>query len=292
MDTSPKTVREHIARSKFCTQRQDILRSLKELATALDLLAASQIFGRERIDIGILMEEAVRLLMEQDMMKRSVPGGLSYVKGKEKELSAMLKRLAAVLEGVLAKRRVEERRRALLELDELMIAAQAELGKKEPLEARKLFRKAMEQFGEEQGLLIDIGTRLLLAGLPAEATEYFQKGMEAEPNDPRSYNMLIQCLEAMGDLDKAEDLMKATLRRFGPNEGLLVRVGRGALARRNWDEALNAVAVALKINPNNQEAHKIASEASTRVYGSPTGYLSTDSKPASKAPSKEIKIDI
>ena len=93
MDASPKSVREHIARSKFYLQRKDVLRSLRALSLALGALVGAQIVGRERIEIGILMEEAVRLLMEQDVLKRAVPGGLTYKKGQERELAAQLTRM-------------------------------------------------------------------------------------------------------------------------------------------------------------------------------------------------------
>lgn len=290
MDASPKTVREYIARAKFHLQRNDILKTLKALAHALDLLAASQIFGRERIEIGVLLDEGVRLLMEQDMMKRSVPGGLAYVKGKEKDLSATLKRLAAALEEALNKLRTEERRKGLMELDELILGAQEQLDKKEPLEARRLFRKAVEQFGEEPGLYVDIGNRLMLAGLPNEATEYFQKSIETSQNDMRAYILLTQCMEALGETDKAEDLMRATLRRFGPNEAILVRLGKAALARRNWDEAMACARGALELNPSNQEAQRFGSEASTRIFGDPKGFLEPEAK-RSEAAGKEIKLD-
>ncbi|MDP3426828.1 MAG: hypothetical protein Q8S17_05565, partial [Humidesulfovibrio sp.] len=90
MDTSPKNVREHIARSKFFLQRKDLLKSLKSLGLALELLGSGQIFGRERIEIDILMEEAVRMLMEQDALKAAFPAGLAHKKGKERELSATI----------------------------------------------------------------------------------------------------------------------------------------------------------------------------------------------------------
>jgi tetratricopeptide (TPR) repeat protein len=291
MDTSPKTVREHIARTKFNLQRRDILKALKSLAHALDLLVAGQIVGRERIEIGILLDEAVRLLMEQDMIKRSLPGGLSYVKGKERELSATLNRMAQALEEVLGRMRAEERRKNLLELDELILAAQAELDKKEPLEARRLFRKAMENFAEEPGLMADIGNRLVLAGLPAEAMEYLQKSLELAPTDMRAYTLLAQCHEFLGDADKAEDMLRTILRRFGPNEAILLRLGKAALGRRNWDEALNCALAVLKLSPQNAEAVKIAREASERVYGTAEGYLKPDLKRGAAPGGKVIEVD-
>lgn len=298
MDASPKTVREHISRAKFNTQRGDILKAMRALAHAMKLLATGKIVGRERIEIGIFLEEAVRLLADQDMMKRLLPGGLKYAKGKEREVAAQLERMADALEEAMRKRRQEERRKRLMELDELILAGQDQLRGKLPLEARRLFRKAMEQFGDEPGLPLDIGARLFMAGLAQESMEYFQKAMELNPNDPRPYNYLSQCHEILGEADKAEEMIRSILRRFGGSESLFVRLGKAALARRNWDEALNCAQGALAINPVNDEAHRIGAEASTRVYGNPRAYLKSEAKEPGAAqprpqaaPSKEIKLD-
>lgn len=273
MDASPKNVREQIARSKFYLQRKDVLRSLRVLAQSLTMLAGAQIFGRERIEIGILMEDAVRLLSEQENIRRAVPNGLSYKKGQERELAATLTRMADALETVLGKAQVEERRKRLVELDELVLAGQAELDKKQPLDARKFFRKAMELFGDEPGLCVDLGNRLMLAGLAAESMEYFQKSIELAPNDSRAYTFLAQCLDGLGEGGKAEDLVKAALRRFGPTEASYVRLAKGALGRKVWDEALVNAQAALGVNPTSREALRQAETASQQIYGDAQGYL-------------------
>jgi len=280
MDASPKNVREQIARSKFYLQRKDVLRSLRLLAHAMELLIGSQIFGRERIEINILLEEAVRLLGEQETIKRAVPAGFSYKKGQERELATNFKRMADVLESVLGKARVEERRKRLVELDEMVLAGQAELDQKQPLEARKHFRRAMEAFGDEPGLLVDLGNRLMLAGLVSEAVEYFQKSIEAAPTDPRAFTLLAQCMDAMGEGPKAEEVIKAALRRFGPDEALHVRLAKGALERRAWNEALTNAEAALAINPTNRDAKSIAENVGKRLHGeAPSGGARTSREP-------------
>lgn len=273
MEASPKVVREHIARSKFSLQRKDILRSLRALAQGLDMLSGSQIFGRERIEISILMEEAVRLLGEHEAIKRAVPAGLSYKKGQERELAASLNRMADILESLLGKAEVEARRKRMAELDELVLAGQAELDKKEPLEARKFFRRAMDGFGDEPGLLVDLGNRLMLAGLVAEATEYFMKSIDLAPTDSRAYMLLAQAYDALGEGGKAEETIKATLRRFGPNEAMLVRLAKGALERRAWKEALQLAQAALEVNSTSRDGLRHAEAASERIYGTAQGYL-------------------
>ncbi|GAB6126418.1 tetratricopeptide repeat protein [Humidesulfovibrio idahonensis] len=288
MEASPKNVREHIARSKFYLQRKDVLRSLRALAQALGMLVGAQIVGRERIEIGILMEEAVRLLMEQETMKRAVPGGLAYKKGQERELCLQFTRMADVLEALMEKARVEERRKRMAELDELVLAGQAALDAKEPMEARKNFRRAVELYGDEPGLYVDLGSRLMLAGLVGEAVEYFQKNIEAAPTDARAYNFLAQCQDALGDGTKAEEVLKAALRRFGPNESMLARLAKGALERRDWNNALDNAVAALAVNPNSREGLRCAEAASTHIYGDPKGYLTGQER---KASGKTVEIN-
>jgi tetratricopeptide (TPR) repeat protein len=287
MDASPKHVREQIARSKFYLQRKDVLRSLRVLAQALGMLVGAQIVGRERIEIGILMEEAIRLLMEHETMKRAIPGGLAYKKGQERELCAQLTRMADVLESLMEKARVEERRKNLAELDGLVIAGQAELDKKEPLEARKYFRRAVDLYGDEPGLYVDLGTRLMLAGLVGEAAEYFQKNIEFAPTDVRGYTFLAQCQDALGDGLKAEEVLKAALRRFGPNEAMSVRLAKGALERRAWTEALENAQAALAVNSTSREGQRCAETASERLYGDPKSYLVPEER---RAPRKPVEL--
>lgn len=289
MDTSPKNVREHIARSKFFLQRKEILKSLKSLALALELLAGGQIFGRERIEIDSLLDEGMRLLMEQEALRRAFAPGLVYKKGQERELAASINRVAAALESVLDKARLEERRSRLAELDELILGGQAELDQKHPLEARKLFRRVVELFGDEPGVLMDVGNRYLLAGLVAEALECFQKGIEAAPGDMRAFGALAQCHDALGEGEKAEEVMRAALRRFGPVEALNLRLAKGALERRKWDEALLNAQAVLTLNPQSKEAHRLASAASEHIYGDPQAYQREN--PRSGGPAREINID-
>jgi len=290
MDTSPKNVREHIARSKFFLQRKDILKSLKSLGLALELLASGQIFGRERIEIDILMEEAVRLIMEQEGLKAAFPAGMAHKKGKERELAATVGRVANALETVLGRAKKEERRKRLAELDELILAGQAELDQNHPMEARKHFRRATELCGDEPGLFADIGNRFLLAGLLAEAVEYLQKNIEATPGDMRAYPALAQCHDALGESEKAEDVLRAAQRRFGPSEALNLRLAKGALERRSWEEALVNAQEVLKLNPTNQEGLRLASAASERIYGDPLAYQREN--PQAGVKPREIKLDL
>ncbi|MDP3427283.1 MAG: tetratricopeptide repeat protein, partial [Humidesulfovibrio sp.] len=205
------------------------------------------------------------------------------------ELSATIKRVANALELVLGKARKEERRKVLAELDDLILAGQAELDRKQPMEARKHFRRAVELCGDEPGLCADIGNRFLLAGLLAEALEYLQKNIEVAPGDQRAYPALAQCHDSLGETDKAEEVLRAALRRFGPSEALNLRLAKGALERRSWADALANAQEVLKLNPTNREGLRLAAAASERIYGDPEAYQREN--PQASVKPQEIKLD-
>lgn len=304
MSASAKTVKEFIARAKSYIQRNDYLRTLKALCQALELLHGSQIFGRERFEVNVLLDEALRDLSGMKQIKRVFPQGIQYQKGQEKTLWRTLKRMHDKLEAALEKVRMEQIRAQKMDLDEMLIKAQEFLAKKEPLEARKLFRKASEMFPDEKNLPVDIGNRLMMAGLFVEALEYFKRGQEVDTADPRPYQFSILCYEAVGELDKAEDVVKETVRRFGGNESLFLRMGKLATQKRNWSEAYDALAQVLQFNPTNQEALKLMKQVGPRIFGAgfdptqsipgkaPKGAGGQSSSAPARAPSAPIKLDL
>lgn len=301
MSASAKTVKEFIARAKSYIQRNDYLRTLKALCQALELLHDSQIFGRERFEVNVLLDEVLRDLSGMKQIKRVFPQGIKYEKGQERALFRTLKRLHDKLEAAIEKIRVEKIRAQKLELDELLIQAQEALGRKEPLEARKLFRRASEQYPEEKNLPVDIGNRLMLAGLFPESLEYLKRGMEVDPSDPRPYQYSIICFEALGELEKAEETVKETLRRFGGNESIYLRMAKLALQRRQWSEAYDAVAQVLQLNPLNQPARKMLRQVGPRIFGAgfdpdqalpPKAPRKTGEGGPKRAPGAPIKLDL
>lgn len=304
MSASSKTVKEFIARAKSYIQRNDYLRTLKALCQALELLQGSQIFGRERFEVNVLLDEALRDLSGMKQIKRVFPQGIHYEKGQEKALWRTLTRMHDKLEAAIEKVRVEKIRAQKLELDEMLMKAQDFLSKKEPLEARKLFRKASELYPEEKNLPVDIGNRLMMAGLFVEALEYFKRGMEVDSSDPRPYQFSILCHEATGELDKAEEVVKETLRRFGGNESIYLRMAKLALQKRQWSEAYDVVAQALQLNPTNQEGLKILKQVGPRIFGAgfdptkslpskaPKGTGEDAAKAPTRAPGAPIKLDL
>ena len=266
--TSSKTIKEDLARSKACVQRDDALKALRFLCKALEGLLQSQIFGREKFEVSIVIGETLQDVMKLGTFKRLFPSGIAYERGQEKTLYNTLRKLYARLEAAIEKARVERTRKKLEDLDETIIAAQEALKRNEPLEARKLFRKAAEENPEQPGLLSDIGSRLVMAGMLQESLEYLKRAAEVDPNDGRAVSFLIMAYEGMAELDKAEEIVRDTLRRAGGNETLQLKLAKFCLQKREWNEAYNLAKAILAANPANAEAAKIVKQIEPKIFQS------------------------
>ncbi len=283
--SSPKTIKENIARAKAYGQRKDYLRCLHALGLSLDDMAQSQVFGREKFEIGILVDEVIRQLLSMEELKRVLPRTLKYTKGQEKKLAAMLMRIHNTIKDALDKAAVEKIRKQKNQIDKFVLTGQKFLDDKDVKEAKKYFRKITEAFPEERGLLQDVGARLVKSGFPAEGVEYLERAITQTPSDSRPYISLLMAWELLAEHDKALEIIKEISRRFGANESVYVRQSKLFLAKRMYTEAYDAAAAVLKINPLNREAKKISDKLGPKVFG--RGYVPGQStKDAAQAKSQ------
>lgn len=265
--SSPKSIKENIARAKAYGQRKDYMRCLHALSLSLDELSSSQVFGREKFEIGILIDEVFRQLMAMEELKRVLPRGLKYTKGQEKKLAAVLMKIHDTIKNALEKAAVEKVRKQKNQIDKFILSGQKFLMEKNVKEAKKYFRKITEAFPDERGLLQDVGSRLVKSGFPSDGVEYLERAIEKTPSDSRPYISLLLAYEMMTEQEKALEVIKDIVRRFGANESIYVRQAKLFFTKRMYTEAYDAAAAALKVNPLNRDAKKISDKLGPKIFG-------------------------
>ncbi|WP_338669845.1 hypothetical protein [Pseudodesulfovibrio methanolicus] len=271
MPTSPMTakeIREDIARARAYAKKNDYLRTLKYLASAIRGMVTSQVFGAEKFEIQAHLDEALRDLNKMKMIKKLFPDGLNCRKGKEKAFFQTLMRLHKKLGEAMEKARVAKLRKRLGVLDDNLIKAAKLIDAGQPLEARKLYSKIAEYFQDIEGIHSDIGNRMAAFGLFAEAVPYLNKALETQNNDARAHNALILCYEGLHEPDKAMAAIKDAMRWLGPSENLYLRLARLHLQKREWGEVFNNAKAAHDRNPLNTEAAKLMKQAEPKIFTS------------------------
>lgn len=268
MSEESKEILRHINRAKAYVNKFDSIRTMQCLLDALDqLMKTNNIFGREKFEIEILLGEVLRMLTAMEEMRNIFPRGLTYKKGQERPLHATLSKVLKTINEAIEKAEIEKVRKRKNEIDRYLLQGQKLLDEKNMIEARKVLRKAQELFADEPGIHQDIGQRLFKAGLAQEAVEFFEAAMRQDNRDPRPYTYLINALESMGELEKAEHFVKEAFKIFGANERIYVRWAQITMKMRKWDDAFDAAQSALGINPHSREAQEVIKVAQPRVFG-------------------------
>lgn len=261
-----KDVLAHINRAKAYAKKYEAVRAMQALKEALDMLPKVKgTMSRDRAEICAHGNEVLRTLSGMKELAKVLPPGMKLEKGNEKAVRDHLHKVLAAFEK--AKKRIEltTGRNRYEQLDALMIKGQKLLAEGKAVEARSTFRQARSEFGDEPGLLQDIGQKLLTAGLTQEALEYLEAARKADPRDPRSYASLTSAYEALGDLERAAQIVTEAYRNFGPSEKLFVRMAEVAVKRKHWSEAFDAAKQALEINEHSQQAKRIYDTVSPKV---------------------------
>ncbi|MFW5838274.1 MAG: tetratricopeptide repeat protein [Desulfovibrionaceae bacterium] len=289
MNPQTKVIKEHIARAKSYAYKYELLKTLSSLCEALELTMQSKVFGRDKFEISILVDEVLRILTSHESFKELLPAGISFKAGQEKALYMTLKKLHDRVKDLIEKQELEKTREKMHSIDQLILEAQGKLDEKEYVEARRMFYKVTERFEKEiPGLNVDAGQRMIRAGQFVEAIPFLERSIELDPKDPRPWGLLVACYEAQGELDKAVEVIKEVMRRHGTNESIFLRYAKVLLKQKKWGDAFDACQEAMKFNPFSPEAHKIADKIGPRVFGQ--SYASDNPyAPDKKAPAKPAK---
>ncbi len=271
MKEDAKAIREHVARAKAYASRFEILKTLSSLCDALKMLNTSTVFGREKFEVEILIDEVLRTLSGMSQLKSIFPNGLSLKKGQEAKLYKTLRAIHDKIQTAIEQAEMEKMREYKLSIDKAILAGQKLLDAKNFVEAKRIFRKAADKFADEPGIDQDIGGRLIRAGLPQDALEYLEAAIQKDPRDPRPYTHLVMAYEMLGELEKGIELTRDALRNFGPNDRTYLIQARLFFKLKKWDEAFDAAEAALAINPLAAAAQKIIDKVKPRIFGKGKG---------------------
>ena len=267
VNNQPKIVKEHVARAKAYAGRYEVVKSLLSICEALKLMVTAQVFGRERFEIEILINEVLRTLCKLEDVRRFYNKEISYVKGAEKKVYQLLAKLAQVIQETKDREAEDQIRQRKNKIDQMLRKGQDLLEQNQLMDAKKVFRSVVEQFPDEPNLWFDVGSRLVNKQLYTEATEFLRQAMELDPKDSRAYGYLVTCYEELGRIEDAEKLLREALKTFGGNARIYFRLAKIYKDQRKWSDAYDTVRSALGLDSSHAEAQRLLKEVEPRVLG-------------------------
>lgn len=262
--TVPQPVSQNIARAKSFIKRDDPIRALDSLITALQLYDPSKLMGKARFEVEVTVEETVtdlnrlpqiRALIEA--LSHSSKAHLAYTPGQEEKL---LQLLGLVRKGVFEAEKEKlnkaeqekEARRAALEQKGLGYLKAGDTAR-----GKATLRVLADEFGNQPDVLVQVAQWFLDAELFFEAAEFAVQAVEDFPKDGKAYGIATSAYFAAREFEKGEEIYLKAIRQFGNHPKTLLNLAKLYVEWNKRDKAFDAAQLALTLDPGNAEAKAI-----------------------------------
>lgn len=265
MPPSAKSIREDLARAKAAYAKNDDLRVLQLLLSALRAFVTVRPAGPDRTTAESLFRECFANLVKLERVKGHLPNGMPYVKGQEKQLYAQLVPLARTIQDEINRESLEAMRERKLRIDQFVIKGTKLLGEGNLLEAQRNFRAAVDEYVDEKGLFPLIASRLIDAGHGKASLEYIKRAIEEAPDNPRAYDFLYTVGDKANEWPAAERILQEAKKQHSQAPLLLQCQARLEAKLGRYAEAADSARQALAANPNLEEARAVLALAQKRL---------------------------
>jgi pentatricopeptide repeat protein len=263
--TVPTAVSQNIARAKSLLQRHELPRALDCLISALENFVPGSLIRKARSEVEINLRQCVAdinldpkvhsLLTE---LTHSPDPHIPYTPGEEAALLTVLGVLRKALENMEHASKEGAQQALLQRKADLLEKAKSLLAQGEGVKAKIELRKLATEYGEEHGILTQIGNMLAQANMPADAAEFLELAIEAFPKDGPVYSTLVDCYTGIGEYEKAEAVYLKVLKQFGAHPRTLTNLAKVYKRLNKRQKAADAAQRALTMDPGNAEAREIA----------------------------------
>lgn len=219
----------------------------------------------EKEEFQRMLEDNAHHLNNDKELRKVFPLMIEYAPGNERGVLDVIKELlqelqnAAASEAQLLITFMEERKEKELERGQKLLDEQ------QYDEAGAVFKDVVKEFSDDPELKADIGERFIKAGRYEEAFDYLSQAIDESPESIHFYNRIGIVLRKLGKFDVAEKYFSRAVKFAGRDPHLFFNLGRLYVDWKRWDKCFKAAAVALKLNPNFEEARKMMNFAKKKM---------------------------
>lgn len=259
MNVTGKTIKEDLARFKAAYQKNDDLRAIGTLASALKGFCTVKLPGQEKAEVESQFREAFSSLSKIARVLKFVPKGIPYVKGEEPKLFQYVAAVYKKVQEDLERESLEEMRQRKQKIDQSICKGQKLLEAGNLLEAQRSFREAVSLRVDEDGLYPMLALKLMDKGHHKPALEYLRGALETSPENARAYDLLVTAVKKSGEIEAGLKLLGDARKKAGDTPLLLAAMAHVQLQAGQAQEAKSLAEAALAAKPGLDMALKALS---------------------------------
>ncbi len=242
-------------------RQKKYLAALQTLYETIPVIFKNPLLKQEKDEFERLITDATYIIMADPTVRKSAALELTYTPGKEKELMDSLRMLIDAFQDTMNDQVREEMAQAvrvrkaqhLLQGDQLLEAGDPESIKA----ARELFQASAEEFADDNAHVAEIGERLLAAKQYEAALPYLSKAYTERAESKHLFNSIAMAQRKLGKYPEAEQTYLKAAQSGNNDPNLFFNLGRLYLDWQKWEHAIKAGQMALRLDPNFEEAGKL-----------------------------------
>lgn len=257
MSTELIKARSSLAGIGTLLKQGKVLPAVLALHDALSIVIRSTLMKSERAEFEASIENAVFKLNGDGNLRKIYPLLISYTRGQEKELQAMLRDLLTELQEssvIEARKLLAERER---QKQEGLNKGRQMIAKGEYDPAGQFFDKMIKFFHEDVELIVEVGELFLEVEQFDKAFHYLSQALDNKPESVHLLNRIGMALRRLGKFRDAEQCFLQAVALVDDDERLYFNLGRVYLDWEEWDKAAKAASRALSLNPELGQAKKM-----------------------------------
>ena len=247
MNITAKTIKQDLARSKAAYLKNEDLRAVATLASALKGFVSVKLPGTERSEVESQFREAFSNVSKIARVLKFVPKGIPYLKGEEAKLFQYMAAVYKKVQQDIESESLEQMRQRKLKIDQLVIKGQKLLEDGNLLEAQRNFREAVTLHVDEEGLFPMLAMKLIDKGHYKASLEYLRAAIETSPDNARAYDLITTAVAKLKETEPGLKLLNDARKKTGENPLWLAasahikaQAGQWAEARADAEKALAA----------------------------------------------------
>lgn len=258
-------LKRNIARAKGSLRKKEYSKAIKAAQLAFAARAdCAGLVGQKRIEVDFSLQEFCTvfsghqgILELLDHFRIRHRPFISYNRGGAETVITKLDILATRLDDHLRELNQAEFAKIQANKDKWVSKGQACLERGELPLGRSCLRRAAEEFGHEEGVLVTLSEMLLAKDLHGDAAEFLARARKLFPQDNRAYTLGVKAHMEQGEWEKAEAIYLAALKVFGNHAITQLNLARLYVKWNKRDKAWEYARMALEQNPDLTEAQEI-----------------------------------
>lgn len=256
--------RQQLSQVRVFLKQDKVVPAAQAIQSAVGTMLKTPLMKGEREEFTQFIADAVEFFFNNDIVRKNYPLQVNYTPGEERALYDAMKDVMEEFSHLAL-----EEAQALLQAREQKKKVWLQRGieelRSQPVKGQVTLAALVREYPDDADLRANVGEALLRAGMYEDAVSYLTEALDLKPNMLPYYNLIGIALRRLSRFPLAETYYLRASQYLRDDPNLYFNLGRLYLDWEKWDKAMRAGAVALKLNPDFEEARKLVEYAQAKA---------------------------